>query len=307
MLKASVLKHMKYPSHIQRVAEYHVAREQARTQADIPEQRNSPPELVHMEREEHGFLDPIPSPWHPFDGLPDEQSHFDKDGANRGCADESSIYSESSTSDSSSGISDASQISEYDSNNEADDEEWELPRPGPQPSPGVNPAEPAEPDTSGRRNQCDGEKDWWPYRSKEYLVASLLIGYTHSIMSRSLYNYVKAMFKLFDIKLPDWNTVRREKKALRGLLGMDVHASKSILNIPTYGLSLPKVLAQEVANPIVSPLIDYFPEEAHGRGIYKLSQSKKWLEELDPISRAPMCRVVMELFYMRDVATQYTV
>ncbi|EFP86451.2 uncharacterized protein PGTG_12407 [Puccinia graminis f. sp. tritici CRL 75-36-700-3] len=64
----------------------------------------------------------------------------------------------------------------------------------------------------------------------------------------------------------------------------------SIFKTPTYRLSLANIIAQEVANPFVSPVIEYFPQEADGRGVYKLSQSKKWLEGFEPTSRAPMCR-----------------
>ncbi|KAA1096738.1 hypothetical protein PGT21_026964 [Puccinia graminis f. sp. tritici] len=64
----------------------------------------------------------------------------------------------------------------------------------------------------------------------------------------------------------------------------------SIFKTPTYRLSLANIIAQEVANPFVSPVIEYFPQEADGRGVYKLSQSKKWLEGFEPTLRAPMCR-----------------
>jgi hypothetical protein len=98
------------------------------------------------------------------------------------------------------------------------------------------------------------------------------------------------MFKLFDIVLPDWTTIRREKKKIRGLLSSNVVPSVSIFKTPTYRLSLANIIAQEVANPFVSPVIEYFPQEADGKGVYNLSQSKKWLEGFEPTSRAPMCR-----------------
>jgi hypothetical protein len=35
-------------------------------------------------------------------------------------------------------------------------------------------------------------------------------------------------------------------------------------------------------NPLVSPHLDHIPQQAHGKDIYKLSQSEKWLKDLAP-------------------------
>jgi hypothetical protein len=99
------------------------------------------------------------------------------------------------------------------------------------------------------------------------------------------------LFGLFDVQLPDWSTIRREKKKFRKMLAMDIRPSISILGTPTFTVSIPGIIAQEIANPLVSPLIKYYPEESFGKDVYQFSQSKKWLEELEPHSRAPMCRI----------------
>jgi hypothetical protein len=79
---------------------------------------------------------------------------------------------------------------------------------------------------------------------------------------------------------------------------MDVRKSYSILGNPTYALSIQKILAQEVGNPLVTRAMDYYPEDARGKNIFKLSQSKKWLEDMDPDSRAPMIRTKNGDFYL---------
>ncbi|POW16756.1 hypothetical protein PSHT_06667 [Puccinia striiformis] len=188
--------------------------------------------------------------------------------------------------------------------NEADDEEWNAPNifdrfpfqatETREDSPENRP----EDTTQKRKHRCCETNPWWPFKCKDYLIASMLIGYIHTRISRSLYNHVKMLFSAYSIKLPDWNTIRREKKRLRQLLCMDVQGSTSILSKPIFGLSLPQILAQEVANPVVSPAIEYFPQEAHGKDLHKLSQSKKWLEELVPQSRAPMCQVSGQDWYL---------
>ncbi|KAI7933513.1 hypothetical protein MJO29_016833 [Puccinia striiformis f. sp. tritici] len=141
--------------------------------------------------------------------------------------------------------------------------------------------------TGGRPEQ---DSTWWPYRSQLYLLASLIIGYAQTIMSRSLYDHIRWTYKTCRLVLPDWSTVRRSKSKLRKMIGLEVQEAKSILQTPLFHLSLKNVLAQELANPLVRPKIEFYPEQSHGKNVYKLSQSRKWLEELGESDRAPMVR-----------------
>ncbi|POV99423.1 hypothetical protein PSTT_13787 [Puccinia striiformis] len=247
---------------------------------------------------------PIFATWDPFEGLPDEVA-ADAVWNAIGDPPEVDLMSEiSCSSDAGSAHSSDFELSEYNSDNEADDEEWNAPNifdrfpfqatETREDSPENRP----EDTTQKRKHRCCETNPWWPFKCKDYLIASMLIGYIHTRISRSLYNHVKMLFSAYSIKLPDWNTIRREKKRLRQLLCMDVQGSTSILSKPIFGLSLPQILAQEVANPVVSPAIEYFPQEAHGKDLHKLSQSKKWLEELAPQSRAPMCQVSGQDWYL---------
>jgi hypothetical protein len=51
-------------------------------------------------------------------------------------------------------------------------------------------------------------------------------------------------------------------------------------------------------NPLVSPHLDYMLEQAHGRNIYKLSQSEKWLKHLAPDLRGQMVESDGKQFYI---------
>ena len=55
---------------------------------------------------------------------------------------------------------------------------------------------------------------------------------------------------------------------------------------------------KDLANPLVSKHLDYYPHMTEGRNIYKFSQSRKWLELLAPAHRAPMCEVNGKHFYL---------
>ncbi|PLW06567.1 hypothetical protein PCANC_26024 [Puccinia coronata f. sp. avenae] len=58
------------------------------------------------------------------------------------------------------------------------------------------------------------------------------------------------------------------------------------------------LLSQDLSNPLVAKHIDFYPEMTNGLDIYKFSQSKKWLQDLLPAHRAPMCEVKGKHFYL---------
>jgi hypothetical protein len=61
---------------------------------------------------------------------------------------------------------------------------------------------------------------------------------------------------------------------------------------------------QELANPLVAPFLDFYPEETNGCNQFKLSQSKKWLE-MPPDVRTQMCVNNTNHFYIFEpVQTQ---
>ncbi|PLW29150.1 hypothetical protein PCANC_22406 [Puccinia coronata f. sp. avenae] len=60
---------------------------------------------------------------------------------------------------------------------------------------------------------------------------------------------------------------------------------------------LPQTLiAQDLANPLITPDLDFYPEASKGTNVYKFSQSFKWLKGLAPAHRPQMCKVKMKHF-----------
>ncbi|KAH9469937.1 hypothetical protein Pst134EA_007212, partial [Puccinia striiformis f. sp. tritici] len=52
---------------------------------------------------------------------------------------------------------------------------------------------------------------------------------------------------------------------------------ESVWGMPCAVLSSRHALQQDLANPLVSPHINFYPEDTKGVNQYKLSQSQKWL------------------------------
>ncbi|POV96124.1 hypothetical protein PSTT_15817 [Puccinia striiformis] len=93
----------------------------------------------------------------------------------------------------------------------------------------------------------EDHKQWAPFRSKMDFVGCLLVGYTRNLLSRTLFDQIRLILnELCHLKIPACSQLR--------------HA-----------------LQQDLANPLVSPHIDFYPEDTKGVNQYKLSQSQKWL------------------------------
>ncbi|PLW36749.1 hypothetical protein PCANC_14591 [Puccinia coronata f. sp. avenae] len=125
----------------------------------------------------------------------------------------------------------------------------------------------------------ENNQDWFPFKSQIELVGLLLVGYTQNVVSRTLYNQIRLILNdLCQLKIPAWATVRRSQQRIRKYLEMDVTMKDSVLGMPCASLPSTCTLRNELANPLVAPFLDFYPEETNGRNQFKLSQYKKWLE-----------------------------
>ncbi|KAI7965365.1 hypothetical protein MJO29_003463 [Puccinia striiformis f. sp. tritici] len=154
-------------------------------------------------------------------------------------------------------------------------------------------------DENKNKNEIDPveRSRWFPFKNKMELVGSLSIGHTHSLVSRAIYNRNRAIMTVCDIQLPAWSTVRSARKRIRTFLKSQIKTETSPFGTPCFSLSIEGILFQDLANPLVSPHLEYYPEKTDGP-YYKFSQSKKWLEELAPQHRAQMCEVDEEHYYL---------
>ncbi|KAI8457807.1 hypothetical protein BY996DRAFT_8420195 [Phakopsora pachyrhizi] len=57
---------------------------------------------------------------------------------------------------------------------------------------------------------------------------------------------------------------------------------------------------EELGNPLVSSYLEFYPEQSAGKNIYKLSQSKKWLQEYPRDLRAQMISVGGKHYYIYE-------
>jgi hypothetical protein len=76
------------------------------------------------------------------------------------------------------------------------------------------------------------------------LIASMLIGHTHTLLSRSLYSKIRAILSLLNIQLPAWATVCTSKARIHDLLGFKLILNLLVFGTPCYSLSVKKIVSQ---------------------------------------------------------------
>ncbi|KAI9605646.1 hypothetical protein H4Q26_004011 [Puccinia striiformis f. sp. tritici PST-130] len=146
-------------------------------------------------------------------------------------------------------------------------------------------------------NNPVGRSRWFPFKNKMELVGSLSIGNTHSLLSRAIYNRNQAIMTICDVQLPAWATVCSARKRIRTFLKSQIKTETSPFGTPCFSLSIQGILSQDLANPLLSPHLEYYPEKTNGP-YFKFSQSNQWLKELAPQQRAQMCEVEDEHYYL---------
>ncbi|KNE90001.1 hypothetical protein PSTG_16552 [Puccinia striiformis f. sp. tritici PST-78] len=109
---------------------------------------------------------------------------------------------------------------------------------------------------------------------------------------------IRSFFTAYHIKLPRWEALREMRAKIQTLLNHTVVEKETVFGQPVFGLSARELIRDDLMNPLVAPHLEFVPEDAHGRDIYKMSQSSKWLKHLEPDLRVQMVESNEKHFYI---------
>ncbi|KAA1087327.1 hypothetical protein PGT21_029055 [Puccinia graminis f. sp. tritici] len=138
---------------------------------------------------------------------------------------------------------------------------------------------------------------WFPFVNKDYLIGSLFLGYLHKIISRDLYHQIRSILTLHHINLPGWEALRRTRQKIRLMSHHSLVEKESVFGQPMFALNAREIISDDLRNPLVAPHLDFLPEDARGKGIFKTSQSAKWLKHLAPDIRVQMVAYNQKHYY----------
>ncbi|PLW52727.1 hypothetical protein PCANC_16005 [Puccinia coronata f. sp. avenae] len=118
------------------------------------------------------------------------------------------------------------------------------------------------------------------------------------MLSRSMYKKIRAILTLCDVSLPAWATIQASRARIRKLLEACVMYSNSPFGTPIFALNPENLIARDLATPLISKHLDFYPVLTNEGDIYKFSQSQKWLKGLAPAHRPQMCEVNKKHFFI---------
>ncbi|KAI9624088.1 hypothetical protein KEM48_009166 [Puccinia striiformis f. sp. tritici PST-130] len=151
-----------------------------------------------------------------------------------------------------------------------------------------------------RSRRIPANAPWYPFPTKEYMIASLILGYLHNVMSCTMYNHLRLILTLCVVNLPHWDTIRRFRAKLREMKKVDVIENQTVLSNRTFSLSVKNIIANELANPLVVNHMEFVPHDPQGHNIHSLYQSTKWREDLPRNLRVPMVTHGGKHFYIYE-------
>ncbi|KAI9097112.1 hypothetical protein DFS34DRAFT_594311 [Phlyctochytrium arcticum] len=142
--------------------------------------------------------------------------------------------------------------------------------------------------TASGKDKDDGE--WFPFPNRMYALCALLIMHPRHVMSESVLTAIwwwgKAM--AMELALPPFRSIKAFLSRLKTRTGSDIVESTTLFNNIIFLKDINKVVAQEVANPIVLEHLRMYGEKNTSAAIQELYQAKKWTN--DPHFRTPMVK-----------------
>ncbi|KAH9823042.1 hypothetical protein DFH28DRAFT_881080 [Melampsora americana] len=155
-------------------------------------------------------------------------------------------------------------------------------------------------DFNGDLDESDGPSGngWFPFTKKEHIVALLMIGSTRSLLSCLQYQRICLILRICDVQLPAWGSLRELRNRLKRRMGLAIAARDSPTGNPLFGLKVQTIIQSELANPRVSPHLEFTPNLPVNTLVTRLSQSEKWQEGFSKELRVQMVVHKGDHFYI---------
>ena len=77
----------------------------------------------------------------------------------------------------------------------------------------------------------------------QHIAANLIIGHMHNIISRTQYEKVRALVGIFNLHLPHWTTLFKNKASVRETLKIELNETTSVFGNKCFSLRLKDILS----------------------------------------------------------------
>ncbi|KAF7329338.1 hypothetical protein MKEN_00195000 [Mycena kentingensis (nom. inval.)] len=144
--------------------------------------------------------------------------------------------------------------------------------------------------------------EWFPWPDRETCILDILRHVPRCSFSRTQNTAIHWAMQALGVQdLPSDRVMDDIDRVLQPLCGVESIRYTGKLGHIYYVNDLAAIIAQEMANPLVRPKLQFLPEDS-GTSISQTWQSRRWLEELDPELTTPMIRIGTQDFYLNEPA-----
>ncbi|KAK0444176.1 hypothetical protein EV421DRAFT_1903287 [Armillaria borealis] len=149
----------------------------------------------------------------------------------------------------------------------------------------------------------DSDNDWFPWPDRISCTLDIFMHLPRSAFSQhqlDLFLWLLEANKVDD--LPSVASMKKLNKALQKLCGIESLRYEGALGHKYYLNSLSQMIAQEMANPEVRQLLEFYPEDA-GEHLSEARQASHWLNEAPDDQLTPMFRTWRgDDYYIHELA-----
>ncbi|EAU93325.1 hypothetical protein CC1G_08638 [Coprinopsis cinerea okayama7 len=160
---------------------------------------------------------------------------------------------------------------------------------------GYDEGEEGEPDgprkrARGHRSDPATARSWFPWQDKLTCSLDLLMHLPRSVFSQRQLELFLWLLRVNGVDdVPSVKAMKRINESLQDLCGIDSKPYQGAMGNRFYVNNLSKILAQEMANPLVRPHLQFYPEDC-GKRVSEAVHGARWLHELSHEDSTPMIR-----------------
>ncbi|KAG8913665.1 hypothetical protein FRC01_004436, partial [Tulasnella sp. 417] len=151
------------------------------------------------------------------------------------------------------------------------------------------------------------DHDWSPYPSKTMFLLDLLDNMPRLRLSDAHMRLIIWVMKQAGCpNMPSFTELRKAQEGLRKTIGLKTHQYTSQIGNIFYMNDIPKLIAQDISNPLTAGHIRWYPEENSDGKVSEAWHAERWAKELPNDKLSPMYAQGLKHYYVNELSQTAT-
>ncbi|KAG8914101.1 hypothetical protein FRC01_004225 [Tulasnella sp. 417] len=151
------------------------------------------------------------------------------------------------------------------------------------------------------------DHDWSPYPSKTMFLLDLLDNMPRLRLSDAQMRLILWVMKQAGCpNAPSFTGLRKTQAELRKIIGLKTHQYTSQIGNIFYMNDIPKLISQDISNPLTAGHIRWYPEENSDGRVSEAWHAGRWAKELPNEKLSPMYAQGLKHYYVNEISQTST-